>query len=477
MNSFIKRGVTIYSFRDLVRSGQFTWGECIGEMANLGITGMEMLGQLFFRNCPDINPEDLAKWNELMWTYGAKTVAHDFFVDKYMFKGRSLTLRESLEVLERHIKFAAGINCPIIRIGGTFDPELFRLAAPICEDNNVKLGVEIHNGSSTFDLPEIQKTIEIIRQSGSKYIGIIPDMSLFVQDVSSPNSYFMRGAIMNGASQSMIDEVCKIYREESGGNRAAFEAHMTKFMEGLTNPAEKMLAFQVRRSENHDPKELIEHLPYIFHVHGKFWEMNEDCVEPSIGDKYPQVMKILADGGYKGYISAEYEGGPIPGDPFLPFKRYSKMLDNALGTYPSYEEPVQKPIGEWGKSVSSRGYKNIKDAEGNITGFEIYAKSSYYRGVPLCLVDSCSVEVDGEKFDESVISFRVDGQEFKFEEMANVQSFYWNYDYEVSVIVKKPGGLDPSVPHNFVYDHKIRTYYLPFYWGDHVEITLNAIDE
>ena len=96
MNHSIKRAVTIYSFRDLVRSGRFTWGECIGEMANLGITGMEMLGQLFFRNCPDINPEDKAKWDELMWTYGTKTVAHDFFVDKYMFKGRALTLKESV---------------------------------------------------------------------------------------------------------------------------------------------------------------------------------------------------------------------------------------------------------------------------------------------------------------------------------------------------------------------------------------------
>ncbi len=476
MQNQIKRSVTIYGFKDLVRTGQFTWGECIGAMANLGITGMEMLGQLFFRNCPEINPEDLAKWDDLMWTYGTKTVAHDFFVDKYMYKGRALSLRESVEVLKRHVQFAAGIHCPIIRIGGTFDPELFRQAAPICEDYGVKLGVEIHNGSSSFLLPEIQKTIEIIRQSSSKYIGIIPDMSLFVTDVSSEGSYFMRAAREGGASQELIDKMCAIYREESGGNRQAFEEHCTRVIETLTNPAEIGFAMQVRRSENHDPKELLEHLPYIFHVHGKFWEMDENCNEPSISYKYPEVLKLLAEGGYNGYISAEYEGGPIAGDPFLPFERYTKMLDRTLGAYPSYPAPVQKPMGEWASAVSNRGYRNVKDESGNVTGFEIYAKSSYYRGIPLCLIDSCKVVADGEVFDESAISFRVDGQEFPFAEMATVQSYYWNYDYEAAIIVKKPGGLDPSKPHEIEYEHKIRTYYLPFYWGDACKTTLRAID-
>ena len=164
MVNFIKRGVTVYSFKEKVTLGELTWEDCIAAMSNMGVQGIEFLGQLFFRNCPDINAEDVAKWKNLMWKYGTKTIAHDFFVDKTMFKNRNLTLRESVDIVKRHVQFAKAVDCPIIRIGGTFEPELFAQAAPICEEYGVKLGVEIHNGSSSWILPSIQKTIEIINK-------------------------------------------------------------------------------------------------------------------------------------------------------------------------------------------------------------------------------------------------------------------------------------------------------------------------
>ena len=47
MGHFIKRGVTIYSFKELVATGQMTWGDCIARLTSMGVTGMELLGQLF----------------------------------------------------------------------------------------------------------------------------------------------------------------------------------------------------------------------------------------------------------------------------------------------------------------------------------------------------------------------------------------------------------------------------------------------
>ena len=54
------------------------------------------------------------------------------------------------------------------------------------------------------------------------------------------------------------------------------------------------------------PEWLIPIMPYVCHIHAKFYEMTEDCVEPSID--YTNPIRILAEHGYSGYLSSEYEG-------------------------------------------------------------------------------------------------------------------------------------------------------------------------
>jgi hypothetical protein len=77
MDNYIKRSVTIYSFKEMVSEGRLGWDECISKIVNLGITGAELLGQLYFRECPEVNKDDLAAWKKIMatvtafyWNYG-----------------------------------------------------------------------------------------------------------------------------------------------------------------------------------------------------------------------------------------------------------------------------------------------------------------------------------------------------------------------------------------------------------------------
>ncbi len=468
MENYIKRGVTIYSFKELVTRGEMTWDQCIGAMSNMGVAGIELLGQLFFRNCPDVNKEDTAKWNELMWKYGTKTVAHDFFVDKTMFKNRSLTRREAVDIVKRHIQFASAINCPIIRIGGTFDPELFREAAPICEEYGVKMGVEIHNGSSSWILPGIQKTIDIIRQIDTPYLGIIPDMSMFVKHIRE-STYFVRGARQSGVDPDLIEFMKQAYENESNDS---YRARCDEMLKYKSDSKEASFIAQCRRTEYHDPRLLLEHMPYIIHIHGKFWEMDENCEETSID--YPNILPVLAEGGYSGYISSEYEGPEVEGDPFEPLRRYQKMLDRYIGTYPGYPMPALGEKSTDTQALCNKGYRNRFDDAGNCVGFEIYARSFYYRGVPLCLIDDCNVSVDGENFGTDKIRFEIEGEVFRFDEMATVQAYYWNYGHLATIIVDKPGGLDETRPHEFDYLQTIRTYYLPFYWPNHARLTMGV---
>jgi sugar phosphate isomerase/epimerase len=57
---------------------------------------------------------------------------------------------------------------------------------------------------------------------------------------------------------------------------------------------------------NEDPADLVDLLPYVVHVHAKFWDMTDDLTDPHV--PYDAVVKALVDGGYAGSLSSEYEG-------------------------------------------------------------------------------------------------------------------------------------------------------------------------
>jgi sugar phosphate isomerase/epimerase len=459
MGHNIKRGITIYSWHRQVEAGYLTWEDCIQAAVKMGCNGLELLGQLFFRYCPEALPEDIAAWEDLMWKYGTKTIAHDFFVDRTLFAHRRLTVRESVNIVKRHAEFAKSINCPIIRVGGTVDPEVFRQAVPILEDLGVKMGLEIHNGSSSFILPQVQQVIEVIRQSGSKYIGIVPDMSMFSLKVANR---VIEGALNNGVDERLVEEFTELYTQVSNEE---FRKLCNERLDKTSDGAARSFLAMVRRVEYFDPKVLLEHMPYIVHCHGKFYEMDEHNEETTID--YPGILAALVEGGYNGYISAEYEGAPIDGDTFEPFRRYQKMLDKYLGVYPdaNYASWPEAPI------VPNTGFMTPQQAaipgtlrnyceEDKCTGFELQVRNYYYRGVPLALFESCYIEVDGVRYGPADIRVAVDGELFKFEDMCDVTLHYWNKGLPATIIVNKPGGLEAGKEYDISALVTIRAYYM-----------------
>ncbi len=459
MGHKIKRGITIYSWHRQVEAGKLTWEDCIEAAVKMGCNGLELLGQLYFRYCPEALQEDIDSWEEMMWEYGTKTIAHDFFVDKTLYAHRNLTVREGVDIVRRHALFAKSIHCPIMRVGGQVDPEVFRQSIPILEDLGIKMGLEIHSGSSSFCLPQVQDVIEVIQKSGSKYIGIVPDMSMFCKEVSKSQ---LNLAISEGVDEKLVEEVEQLYKAV---DNVEFRAFCNEQMALAKDDATKGFLARVRRTEYYDPKVLLEHMPYIIHCHGKFYEMDDNNEETTID--YPGVLKVLVEGGYKGYISAEYEGKPINGDTFEPFRRYQKMIDKYLGTYPdaNYPEwPNAEPVSGGGFGVPVQallpsGFKNHYE-DGKCTGFEVQVSNYYYRGVPLSLFESCYVEVNGKLYGPESMRVAVDGEVFRFADMCDVTLHYWNKGYPATIIIDEPGGLIPGTEYDISAVVTIRAYYM-----------------
>ena len=55
-----------------------------------------------------------------------------------------------------------------------------------------------------------------------------------------------------------------------------------------------------------DPADLVDLMPYVVHVHAKFWDMTDDLTDPHI--PYDGIVRALVEGGFTGSVSSEYEG-------------------------------------------------------------------------------------------------------------------------------------------------------------------------
>ena len=89
--------------------------------------------------------------------------------------------------------------------------------------------------------------------------------------------------------------------------------------------------------------------------------------------------------------------------------------------------------------------------EGEVTGFQIGVKVSYYRGVVLGIVNDMRVAVDGESFGKEDMTFTVKAGTFTFEQMAGRDDVRWDFGEVAYLRVKKPGGLAPG-------RHSVRVY-------------------
>lgn len=92
-----------------------------------------------------------------------------------------------------------------------------------------------------------------------------------------------------------------------------------------------------------DPEDIIDIIPYIVSIHGKFYNMTEipgnpGCYEDACID-YETPMKYLKQYGYDGYINSEYEGQRDQQDrgmEYLPddveqVRRHHEMLRRLIG--------------------------------------------------------------------------------------------------------------------------------------------------
>lgn len=254
-----KRGVSLYSY-------SAEWGleknleECLEDVHDMGAHGIEILANTHIENYPYPSDEWMEHWFRLLDKYDIVPVEYGNWIDSHVLGDRDLTTEESYEMLARDIRLAHRLGFTVMRtkmpvISDTLEPvknwrEIIKMALPLAEELNMKMCPEIHNPTNLKD-KMVQDFVEFIEQTGTKHFGLNIDFSVF-RTGYAPGEHKNPNCVPNV------------------------------------------------------PEDLIPLIPYIYCCHAKFNNMNDDFEETTI--PYPEIVKILQEHGYNGYLLSEYEG-------------------------------------------------------------------------------------------------------------------------------------------------------------------------
>ena len=299
MTSPIKRGVSLYSFQNETFQGKMSLEDCIRTCAELGANGIEVIGEQTFWGWPEVGVAnaDVDNWHRLIAKYDCVPVSHDYMLDYKRYKGREMPFDEQVASVRNDIDLGARLGMPYIRSLVSIAPEVLVAAAPYAEEKGIKLLTEVH-APLHFDHPWIIRIAEAFQKSGSPALGFLPDMGMFLHVY--PRVWAEKFKRL-GVPQNIADYIIKAYEDRVLSEYVILGVQQL----GGVGPAIGM-AEVMRHNAAYEPKRMLDYMGMIHNVHGKFYEMTADYVEPSI--PYDEIVSVLQQGGYSGYICSEYEG-------------------------------------------------------------------------------------------------------------------------------------------------------------------------
>lgn len=310
--SKIKTCVSLYSLQNEYMTKRMSLEDIFRFLKDNSVDGVEFLPDQMMHGAPHPSEETLANWDRLCKDYQIKPVIADVFLNTNLYKNRTLTKKECVDLLIDEIKLAHRLGMKMIRLVSMTPAYVLEPLLPYCEKYDVKMGLEIHAGLS-FDKQKTKDYIAEMKRLNSPYVGLVIDCGIFCKRVPRVMENYCRAL---GTSEAPIEYVNKMFEEGKDGRDvyAADGDFIPELKALLKTDADYTFAHFADGYENEPYTVLDDLMPYIFHVHFKLFEMTENG-EYSID--YKGILQYLHDHDYDGYVSTEYEGNrwTLPGKP------------------------------------------------------------------------------------------------------------------------------------------------------------------
>ncbi|MGP9606209.1 C-glycoside deglycosidase beta subunit domain-containing protein [Glutamicibacter sp. 287] len=296
-------GLTLYSASAEYRAGWYDFDSLLERVAQLGIgPGIEIVASQMLPDYPRVTPEFTKVWKGVMDKYGFAASSFGANLDMGRRRDRDMTPDEEFEFSRTLFDGAKALGFPLVRIQSA-KPELLRRLLPVAEAHELKLAYEIHAPMGP-NSPEIMRVREVYEELNSPLLGFVADFSSTMHSMSP--------TLLRAVSRAGLDEKAVQRLQDIWAMDASMRERQEQFIEYLRgrdfDPARlgsfAHLAFNMHGHV--EPGQWAEIMPQIFHVHAKFYDIDEQGNEPAID--YPELVRVFVDGGYRGYWSSEWEG-------------------------------------------------------------------------------------------------------------------------------------------------------------------------
>ncbi len=299
----LKLGTTLYALTNEFHSREYSFEELVREVAarKLG-PGLEVVGFQSIRNFPVISDEFAAEFRDLIAETGLRPSCLGINADRSIRRDYDMSDEELYQYHIPQIQAAAKLGFPVVRYQYPAGTEVIRRLAPLAEDLDVKLGMEIH-APHHVDHPDVLAYREMYDQVGSGYLGFIPDFGASARTVPPG---FLRYFLSSGIPQDLIDLAMRIWHEDGDPverrNRFSKEAEQLGALE--RHKADLYIIFGLFSRQPAAKWQDIMH--QVVHIHGKFFEFDKNGEEEAVD--YEALLPVFVNGGYDGYMSSEWEG-------------------------------------------------------------------------------------------------------------------------------------------------------------------------
>lgn len=306
------QGVTLYSFTRAFHGREYDLESLIRKVAAEGYgPGLEIIGFSSFRGFPEIDDAFAGRFRDLVDEVGLVTTSLAVNADIGIHRDRLLDQDELIAYMRRQIAAAAKLGFPIARVQISITPDSMEQLAPIAEEYGVTLALEVH-ADQYASHPRILALRDRYEKVGSPFLGFTMDWGATVSGFAPSliESYRRRGA-----SEDLLAQVVALwddfYQQGPPADQAEHGQRFGRFI-GLAaqnGRPDLGIDFGINGTGLFGPARVddwLEIMPWVKHVHGKFFGIDENKEEPSVPVR--DLISLLVENGYSGAVSSEYEG-------------------------------------------------------------------------------------------------------------------------------------------------------------------------
>lgn len=267
--------VSTYSYTGDIYT-TMTLEDVLADVADLGATGIEILGEGNVPNYPTPDAAWIDTWHRLLQTYGLTATNFGSWVDTTRWHDRDLTVEEGAEQLQLDLRLAHRLGFTSVRpkFGVTsweLDPHpiwegAVERSLDLAAELDVVICPEIH-APTPIKHPVTQGYVDFIDRTGTEHFKLLIDTGIF-----------QTAPVLENSEDLGTDDEDEI------------------------PPPLRALAVPMA--------DLAEVLPHTHFIQAKFFEIDDDLHDLHV--PWQDIVPTLRQAGWNGWLSSEYEGRREP---------------------------------------------------------------------------------------------------------------------------------------------------------------------